>query len=208
MAFPSAVPTDRTEHKEQGENFVVENGRWSRQPNSLNVITYRMGANGYYWGRQALDHPLHHFLRLRGVLQIASRGHVAVNLYDGAKQPLGLTNGQAYAQEEWGDGGRQQLNWVNLRDFAGDKGITLNPAISAAMLGPDTPQEVECEIYRADANVTAMRSRIYYWTSSRSCHYVQVLAWWDRPIEDIKHVGLRTTSKDAVPVMRFIAEYW
>ena len=208
MAFPVTAPANNDEHHEKGEDFLADAGDWLRKPDAVYTDKYKMGAGGMYWGRLGLSHPVHHMLRLRGVVKFSDDANVALNLYDASTQPLNMGSAYSYGQNEWGSGGIAQANWQSWRHFGTDRGITLNSSRSSAYLKGGYFYEIECDVYRVSATETAVRSRMYYYGSGNAAQYAMVLVWFPHPITDITAVGLRTDSSKVIPKMRFHVEYW
>ena len=208
MAFPGTVPANNTEHSEDNEDFLVQNGRWTRKPDGVYVDTYEISAGGLIWGRQPLQHPAHHMIRVRGEVRFPSVGDVAINLYDNTPAQLDLSGATCYGMAEWGNGGIEQANWQAWQDFSGNKGITLNVANATNHLKVNYTYEIECDIYRISNTETALRSRMYYYSESNVAMYTMLLAWFPHPITAIKQIGLRTTAPGVIHTMSFNVEYW
>ena len=208
MAFPGTVPANNTEHSEDNEDFLVQNGRWTRKPDGVYVDTYTMAPGRTVWGRKPLQHPAHHMIRVRGAVRFPNIGNVAINLYDNTPAQLDLSGATCYGMAEWGNGGIEQANWQAWQDFSGNKGITLNVANATNHLKVNYTYEIECDIYRISNTETALRSRMYYYSESNVAMYTMLLAWFPHPITAIKQIGLRTTAPGVIHTMSFNVEYW
>ena len=207
MAMPATVPAEGTTHREDGEDFIVVDGEWLRKPDSKHVEKYRL-TTGRYWGRMGLSHPLTSMLRLRGAVRFADTADVALTLFDNGTNPLDLRSASGYGHIEWGSGGEQESNWQGMRNFTGTNGITLNGFHGGWHLKKNYTYEIECDIYRVTATECAVRSRMYYYSDNSTALYSMAFVHIPHPIESIRSIGLRTTSKVNIHTMRFHVEYW
>jgi hypothetical protein len=210
MTFPSNS-TSLDFHVEDNQNFIKEGDVWQRTGNTKS-FAFNSETNKDEIKSGGMEFPAQNFIRVNAVINFHDVNPLLFKIFGARGNPLitdAVKPGQRYGQMNWGSGGKEVHDWLNLRQVTTGDGIVLHGTRTGGALLQGYNYNSRIDIMKVTDTATVIRSRFLYYSSSRDSQRVESIFYMHTTsIKNIFRVGYKNPGGFKMNSCSIALEWW